>query len=810
MNTNNKSLQKENCPWCSKGSNKNKYCPYCGRSTGRISEPLLSLTPFTPPVKNVEITEGGTFSIRFEHKSGVVVNIECDITNANNIAFKGKNSTDYKHQVQSSEKVDGIFEFCLKDYRKQPSGYITFKYDNAERDLNKIWKKKNIQQFKYSLNGKITTASSEWILGSEFLFFSNKLPKQNICIYNPSSIERDFLIESPNGYNVDSLDFAGMNSIPIEGYKNSILTVEKKKIKSDNPTYWRIASKDVELFELPLQKTDNHRKLKISFDLGARNFSIRAYWAGGNSFFLKKNGEIESIGEPSFSPTMVMDKTGKEFYFSKKAENVISRNKTINGCLSNNENLVPITGLKTSSRDFNDRYLKYNPVWTNEHLLSVLFSEVSTMIKSWVEELFFKVNKSIPNGFKFNYYFEKPEYIFTYPILETEEKTERYKKIFKNAFINSFNDETIDESQIKFISEPEAVFNYIASKKSDISLNSAGELFAVIDSGAGTTDFSIGKIVREKGTLSLKEIKSLCLDLTENQKAFYKINTSHLGGNLLDFILSYILDIDAKKLLISQNAKTYISLWNTLWGTSANEKFEDKMMYCKNIKERFEVKIANNEPVQLKVPNDMLTVNYKAYGENVIEPILKNIISEAQEKFASMGIDFRKIGTIVLVGGSNICRYMRSSSLSRLSINTESMKKDEQLTTEDRLYAIVEGAGIGVKQSTESAFATFTIKDEYNQIDEVIIREGEPITPISLQRSIAFDDSDTAILNLFAESELWSSSKKIASAIYKKSNSVSEDYGDEVIFEINLSNEKCVCNIYAGEYSGIGWDIQLA
>ena len=146
-----------------------------------------------------------------------------------------------------------------------------------------------------------------------------------------------------------------------------------------------------------------------------------------------------------------MDKTGREFYFSDKADSLISRVK-------GNDNLVPITGLKTSIRDFNDRYTVINNIWTNEYLLSRLFSEVSSIIKNWIEDLLYRTRGRIPDGFKFNEYFDNPEYVFTYPWLETEEKRERYKNIFKRAFLTAFKGENIDESQIYFISEPEDDF----------------------------------------------------------------------------------------------------------------------------------------------------------------------------------------------------------------------------------------------------------------------------------------------------------------------------------------------------------------
>ncbi|MBR0519500.1 hypothetical protein IJJ97_06885, partial [bacterium] len=501
MNTN--TSQKEKCSWCFKGSSQTKYCPYCGRLTGRVSPPILSQYKNSEPVKMVEIANGGSFFIRFKHEKGFPVNIECDISNAKNILFKDK-PTYSKDSVTATKAVNASFEFSLKDDKIPPAGYIIFRLNNGERNLSEIWKKDNFNEIQYPIAGTIAVASSEWNLGSEFLFFSNKLEKQNICIYTHSSMDRNFAIESPNGYNIDPVDSIGASEISVEGYRNKILSI-KKNINAENPTYWEVGNQRVELFELPTQKTNNRRKLRISFDLGAKTFSVRACWIGGNNIFSKTNCEIEEIGGKSFSPSMIMDKTtGGKFKFSSEADELIPKIQ--------NQNLVPITGLKTSIRDFNERYVKYNKMWTNEYLLSVLFSEVFKKIENWMEELFNNANRSIPVGFKFNNYFDSPEYVFTYPILETEENIERYKKTFKRAFLSAFSEEDVEESQIYFISESEAVFNYIISKRPDISATSNGKLFAVVDSGAGTTDLSIGKIKKDKGVITLTDIKSISLN----------------------------------------------------------------------------------------------------------------------------------------------------------------------------------------------------------------------------------------------------------------------------------------------------------
>ena len=81
-NLNTNTSQKEKCSWCFKGSSQTKYCPYCGRLTGRVSPPILSQYKNSEPVKMVEIANGGSFFIRFKHEKGFPVNIECDISNA--------------------------------------------------------------------------------------------------------------------------------------------------------------------------------------------------------------------------------------------------------------------------------------------------------------------------------------------------------------------------------------------------------------------------------------------------------------------------------------------------------------------------------------------------------------------------------------------------------------------------------------------------------------------------------------------------------------------------------------------------------
>lgn len=793
MNTN--TSQKEKCPWCFKGSSENKYCPYCGRLTGRVSDPILSQYKNSPSVKMAEIAEGSSFFIRFEHIEGFPVNIECDISEAKNISFKDK-PTYLKDSITATKEVNASFEFCLKDYRTPPFGIISFKLNNGERNPNEIWEIDNFNTINYKIDGKVSVASSEWTLGSEFLFFSNKLDRQNISIYNPSSIDRDFVIESPNGYNIDSVDSIGSAEIPIEGYKNAVLSI-KKNSNSENPTYWDVGNQRVELFELPKQKNTNRRKLRISFDLGAKTFSIRACWVGGNPSFGKTtNCEIEDIGGKYFSPSMIMDKTGREFYFSSEADERISNIK--------NPNLVPITGLKTLIRDFNERY---SPKWTNEYLLSVLFSEVYNIIKRWAENLFDSVGKTIPVGFKFNTYFS-PEYVFTYPVLESEEKTKRYKDIFKRAFLAAFSDEDIDESQICFISEPEAVFNYIILKRPDISATSSGKLFAVIDSGAGTTDLSVGKIKKEKGIITLTDIKSISLDLTEEQQKYYGINTQHFSGNLLDFIFQDVLEKNAQFILRSPAGYIYRNMWEEKWGSAASNMLKEKMNYAKAIKERFELNISNGSPVQVVFPTETVIVDYKAYGEKVIEPAVERIFSEEnKKKMSDMNIEFREIGMVALVGGSNICRYLRSSIISKPSFPSNATKQDKYFKENDRLYSIVEGACLPIESLFKTSFATFTIKDESND-DKTIAIEGESILPQSFQRNVSYNESNIAILDLFAESSLWKGTKKIATAISKKSNFDSEYDAEEAIFEINIDDKKCICSDEKNK--NICWNINIS
>ncbi len=809
MNT----IQEIKCPWCEKVSNIDKpnlkFCPYCGRPTGRISEPKLTYSSTSTEVPKVELKDGDSFSIRFDHLSGDSVTIICDISNTKNIRFKDKKNIDTTiSRVQSDRQVAGNFEFCLKDYTKEETGYLIFKYNNANRNQNKIWQETDnwTDEERFELKGKILIASKEWIPESEFLFFSKEIQKQKICIYNPSITERKFEFESPNGYSIYpySEKYFGKSFVPIQGNHSEILCIDKEKQKSEeNPIKWKVGNNEVELFELPVQTKTNIQKskLKISFDLGARKISIRALWRGFAPLD-KKIGEIDEIGGTSFPPTMLFDIDEKEKYFFEEAENL--KNKKVH--------LKEIIGLKTCLRDFNDTYTKYNANWTNKYLLSLMFSKISEKIRQWISELFKSKNKTVPNNF--NEYFNNPEYIFSYPILNTKEKTEEYKNILKETFINSF-DEKIEDSQIKFISEPDAVLNYIISKKQNIKLNE-GELFAVIDSGAGTTDISVGKIERKDSNLYLSDLKSLTLNLNENQKKNYELpinrNEIHIGGVLIDRILSYVLETNASSILNSPNARNYVNYWNA----RAEKNFStlEKIELSKRIKER----ISEDKEAKLQVNNfnfdinDKPSINHSHFGEKVIEPIIKEPLIEANDKLLSYGINLKNISTIIMIGGSNICQYMRYYTVKNLPLYTNLVKKnDDQLTKEDRLNAVVEGTILEIDNIAKKSFATFIIKDEYEKIEKTIIKEGEIITPRTFPPILLKPDEDIVILNLYAKSELWNNElKKIASARCNAINFNSNAYGDEVNFEISISEKNCRCDISAGEYSAIGWDINFA
>ena len=812
MNT----IQEKNCLWCEKVSEADipnlRFCPYCGRPTGRVSKPQLVYSSDSPNgEKKIELQEGDSFAIKFDHLSGEPVTIKCDISHTENIIFKDKDKDTKIFTGQSKRKSSVIFEFSLKDYTKGVTGEIIFEYNNDNRKPDKIWQQTdNWISERYPLNGKILIASKEWIPGSEFLFFSKDIQQQKICIYNPSITERKFEFESPNGYSVYpySEKYFRMSYIPIKGKSSEIFCIDKEKTVSEkNPTLWKIGDNEINLFKLPVKEKKDIPKsdLKIAFDLGARKISIRAFWRGFPSLD-KKVGDIEQIGGESFSPTMLLDKTSKEKYFFIEESDVEKlQNK--------NKNLIEIKALKTCLRDSKDIYIKHNVNWTNEYLLTLLFSEISKKIKQWSSELYKSIDKIAPDNF--NEDFNNPEYIFSYPILETEESTEKYKKILKNAFIRSFG-EKIDDSQIKFISEPDAVLNYINSKKQNIKLNE-GELFAVVDSGAGTTDLSVGKIKRNNGNLYLTDIKSVTLNLNEKQKQNYQLpqnrNAIHIGGVLIDRILAHELEINARAILNSPNGRDYINYWE-----ARREHILDteKIKVSKIIKER----IADGKKAPLQILNinfdtlDRPTVNEELYGKQVIEPLLKEPLLEAKAKFSFLGTNLENVSTIIMIGGSNIYKYMRDKTIENLQIESDLAQKDEELTKEDRLNAVVEGSILETENAVKKSFVTFIVKDENKKIAE-IIKEGEIITQKFKRISLPFDE-DTVVLNLYAESkEFWNNEqKKIASARFNASNFTSSDYGDKVYFEISISEKNgkwyIKCDIYAGGYSAVGWDINFA
>ena len=576
-------MKEKNCEWCNQFNDIQdiNFCPHCGRRTGRISEPIL-VHP-----------NGNSFSIKFEHKSGSPVNIKCNISNAENIKFKDNNKED-DEIVVSKKNGQNHFYFCIEDTKKI-KGYITFQYNNPNREPDKPWKREDIWiEEKYDLT-------------------------------------------------------------------------EKKLLKNN----------EVELFESPSQTTKNiqKNKLQIIFYLGTKRIAIRAYGKGLFSTLDKKIVDIDEIEGNSFPPTMLLDvKTGKGKYFFREAENRTKDKK-----------FKKIENLKTYLRDFNDKYTNDNKDWTNEYLLSILFSEISKRIKTCYYELFKRKEEKVPTNF--NEYFEKPEYVFSYPILESDEKTEKYKNIFKKAFINSFG-EKIEESQIKFISEPEAIFNYIKSKKDIISNLDNDELFAIVDAGAGTTDFSIGRIKKtNEGELSFSEIKTITIDS----------NGKHFSGNLIDRELSKILKTNAESIFKKSDKREekYKNYWEIRNKLNPEEKFNE-IKISKQVKEC----LSEKKTAKLKLENDkVIEVNYKSYINHIkkiISHFLKPLSSEVNKKFSDTEI--KKLENIIMVGGSNLWKYMREYTLSKLhkfgllKDQILAKKYDNLLTPKDRLNAVIEGA----------------------------------------------------------------------------------------------------------------------
>ena len=135
----------------------------------------------------------------------------------------------------------------------------------------------------------------------------------------------------------------------------------------------------------------------------------------------------------------------------------------------------------------------------------------------------------------------------------------------------------------------------------------------------------------------------------------------------------------------------------------------------------------------------------------------------------------------------------------------EATKQDGFLTDYDRLYAVVEGACLPVEPlSKTTSFAKFTIKYESDEeIIEEIIKEEEVLSEKSFQIDVPYNESNIAILELFAESKLWEGNKKIATAISKKDNSDDE----EAFFVVTVTDKKCVCTDGGRQ---IFWDINIS
>lgn len=808
------SEKKEECQWCGKSPSA-KFCPKCGRISARVSDPILSKDRISPALRRAEIPENGTFAIRFEHIEGGVVNIECDISQACNISIYGQEPGTQKCLIQASSNIGACFEFSVRDDASQPSGFITFTLDNDSRDVSRIWKKKNSKSIRFPLSGKVSVSSEKWIPGSSKMIFPHGVRSQNIVVYNDSSIERSFSFEAPKGFTAEYSENPDVSSIPVKGYGSAVIRLSEIRGASQSETTatsWQLTDKDeISFIRIPARKERPAKELAISIDFGTEGIRLRARWPKGDPIFGKRKFSVEKIGEGYIPCQMVLDINGREFYFGKKAEEIISKTPMRTGALLKEPNLAAVTSLKNDIISGRETYTAYNPEWTNEYLLRLIFSRVWEYIRKWGEELFRSRNMSIPGGFRMNEFFDSPEYIFTYPSLSSPEAEYEYRKYLMSAFISSVpSDDRVSPEQLTFISESQAVINYCSAyKRSLLSEIPGGSTVCIINSGAGRTTVSTGILTKDKGYACFDQTSSADFSLNDNLRAGCGIQGNEFGGNALNSVLASFLGRELGKIIESVPAGISSSLWDCLWGSASQYRKDDKERYAKKIRE----KLSSDGKVTLKIipaggTETILNVDALKYSDQILKPIYRDMASRACGIIATGGTDLSEISAVILTGGLNSCRYCRKHASEAL--RQAYPRLNESFEPEERLNAVCEGAVLGREVLFDRSPVSLKIQDSSGEIDEYLIKENEAFRTLTIRRNAEFESNGIAVLNLIAESEELGSSDIIATAICRQDLASRNEYGDTATFRIDLSQEACVCESFSGSIKSAGWSIALS
>ncbi len=803
------------CPWCDKGDPGKSYCPFCGRACGRVSDPLLATDRLSKPQKRIEVPEHGTFTIRFDHLSGGVVTIECDITQSSNISFAGRPQYEKRMTVQSSEKISGCFEFSVGDSRNQPSGHITFTLDNEARDPDRIWKKKNKRSFRLSISGRVSTSSEKWLCGSRCLMFPPGVHSQNLMIYNDSAVERTFSFDSPKGFIAESEENPELNSIRIPGYGSSSIRLRELRSQSKSDTRalsWIISgSSEVKIARIPAKKESRAKELTISIDLGANSARIRARWPKGNPIFGRKRGQTERIGGESVSCSMVLDKNDREFHFGSKADEIIAGTSMRNGCMLKGGALAAVTGLKTDAVCGRESYSKANPEWTNEYLMCLLFKSLWKIVDDWARGLFKEKGVPVPGGFRFNEFFASPEYVIPTPSFGSPEEEEAYRGLIRKALMSSVpGDDGISADQITFISWPQAIVNYCSSAKRNlISEIPDGGRMCFIDSGAGETDVAVGVLRNRDGRAVFEQEFNSRLSINENLRTGCGIKDPSFGGDALDAITAFILGKDLNKILEKPVSGAGSSLWQSMWGSAEQFRGDDKTRYSRKIRE----KLSKEGTVTLKmVPSGggetILSVDASKYNEQILRPLLADMSSRLIQSMSAKGIDPKSMASVILTGGLNSCSFQRRRLLEKFG--QEHPRLGESFTREETTCAAADGAALGAEVYFEKSPVTLKIRDRNGLVEETLARENETFRPSTIMKTLEFGDEGVIMLDLVAESGDLSLSDIVATAICRQDLSAGGDFGDSATFHIALNRAECTCTSYTGGASSPGWRVILS
>jgi len=681
------------CPHCKNQlSDDSKFCPYCGKPSGKIDGFITSQNGGLPAEHRVVIPPGGDFYLIVRNNGLAPVSVSVDSSSLMGAKLIGARGG----TVQPQNRLSFIFHH---DANARLGGSITVISDDGKR--KHWWERKSKREEKIRPGDFIAIEKEQWIIGCRNIVFPPGVRRQAIRIWNDSKKMRQFETISPVGYSIHSYGFdvsKNPQSINPGGTLDvKISSILNTQIQPDKS--WEAGPEKAQIPIVCLKEPGNGAgyDVVVAIDFGTRNTRIRVRWR--HSMIIEKfAGTIDNIGDTEddnsrFPTAMILEKDDRSFHFGKEAQQRIDLNQLQPGEYA-------VENLKTDIRNDNERFIEINKKWTNEYLLSRYFEPIIKRI----DDYFSKAGVARGNL--------KVQYIITRPVMDYNEGDtlgKRYEDIFRLVLMNH----NIEPDDIVFVLEPEAASIGIGiSRQEELLAINEDDPVAVIDAGGGTTDISLARVSLKNGRISLDVKQSIPVRLDDGNilhEALAEFDGSdhvEFGGNSLDCALAY--GIMKKPEEIMETTNYPIPKWfkppepnvfPNQCRTMKEAAAWHQRLYLSHVPDNM---MSNPEHSQKPIfPNDAklegIYLDWGHFDEVVYESIFSPLTAETRKQLSTGNghIQPGQIRRVFYVGGTNIDSAVRrrfSTIFGKgiASDNDPNAQSDPRI--EERLNAVVDGA----------------------------------------------------------------------------------------------------------------------